>query len=138
MKIYIYILLFISIICGDPRRPTKLTKQCLMKELGIEKVKSLILSFRKYHRTNGKAKFSEFIYEKKPEFKEVLDKCKLNKKRRRIEGEIQKSLLMNQMISDVKQRRGKDAFDKCMQLISNDDFCKTLVITMIQSYIKDK
>ena len=82
MKKYLFIFLFSIIICPDTRKPSKNTIQCLIKELGDEKVKSLFSSFRKYHRSNGKAKFNEFIYNKKTDFKEVLDKC-MNKKKKK-------------------------------------------------------
>ena len=38
MRSYIYILLFINIACADIRKPSKATKECLIKELGEEKV----------------------------------------------------------------------------------------------------
>ena len=136
MKAYLYILLFVIIICPDTRRPSKNTIQCLIKELGDEKVKSLFSSFRKYHRSNGKAKFNEFIENKKTDFKEVLEKC-MNKKRRRVQDESageDQIALVDDMITAVKARNGKEAVSKCKQLLKKDEFCKILVITMIERY----
>ena len=136
MKTYLYILLFVIIICPDTRRPSKNTIQCLIKELGDEKVKSLFSSFRKYHRSNGKAKFNEFIENKKTDFKEVLDKC-MNKKKRRVQDESageDQIALVDDMITAVKARNGKEAVSKCKQLLKKDEFCKILVITMIERY----
>ena len=136
MKTYLYILLFVIIICPDTRRPSKNTIQCLIKELGDEKVKSLFSSFRKYHRSNGKAKFNEFIYNKKTDFKEVLEKC-MNKKKRRVQGESTEGdqiALVDEMITAVKAKNGKEAVSKCKQLLKKDEFCKILVITMLEKY----
>ena len=136
MKAYLYILLFVIIICPDTRRPSKNTIQCLIKELGDEKVKSLFSSFRKYHRSNGKAKFNEFIENKKTDFKEVLEKC-MNKKKRRVQDESageDQIALVDDMITAVKARNGKEAVSKCKQLLKKDEFCKILVITMIERY----
>ena len=136
MKAYLYILLFVIIICPDTRKPSKNTIQCLIKELGDEKVKSLFSSFRKYHRSNGKAKFNEFIENKKTDFKEVLEKC-MNKKKRRVQDESageDQIALVDDMITAVKAKNGKEAVSKCKQLLKKDEFCKILVITMIERY----
>ena len=136
MKTYLYIILFAIIICPDTRRPSKNTIQCLIKELGDEKVKSLFSSFRKYHRSNGKAKFNEFIENKKTDFKEVLEKC-MNKKKRRVQDESAEEdqiALVDDMITAVKAKNGKEAVSKCKQLLKKDEFCKILVITMIERY----
>ena len=66
MKAYIYLIILISIACKDIRRPTKATLKCLRQKLGKEQVKSLFASFRKYHRSNGKANFTVFINDRKP------------------------------------------------------------------------
>ena len=84
MKTLLYALLFAVVFCFDPRMPSKSTKQCLIKQLGEEQTKSLFSSFRKYHRSNGKAKFTEFINIKKPELKDTLEKC-LDKKLRKLD-----------------------------------------------------
>ena len=130
MRSYIYILLFISIACTDIRKPLKATKECLMKELGEEKAKALFSSFRKYHRSNGKAKFNEFINDKKPELKEILEKC-LDKKLRKLENvrskEIsQKRQVLIQMRDDIKKGNIDDAINKC-KTIMDEELCEKLV-----------
>ena len=80
MKMLIYFILFIGIICPDPRKPSKLVKKCFIESIGEKETKALLSSFRKYHRSNGKAKFAKFITEKKPELKETLQKCSIKKK----------------------------------------------------------
>ena len=86
MKAYIYLILFLSVVCKDLRRPGRTTLKCFKKLLGEEQVKELFASFRKYHRSNGKANFTEFINDKKPELKETLEKCLLKglKEKRRL------------------------------------------------------
>ena len=81
MKTYIYLLLFLCVICADNRKPSKKAKHCLVEKLGKEEVKSLLSSFRKYHRSHGKAKFPEFIDDKRPELKETLEECLKNNRR---------------------------------------------------------
>ena len=133
MKTFIYILLFISIICSDPRKPSKFTRNCLIEELGEEKVKNLFASFRKYHRSNGKAKFSEFIYDKKPELKETLEKCRNIKKKRRLDKEIkdmnkeEKEKMVKEMIKDIKEGKKIEALNKCKIFMNKEGLCERLI-----------
>ena len=134
MKLFIYILLFISAICFDPRKPSKFTKKCLLKELGEQKTKDLFSSFRKYHRSNGKANFSEFIDKKKPELKETLEKCSKNKGRRlekeKENDDIDKKLkkeMMENMISNIRDGKKIEALNKCKKLMNKEGLCERLI-----------
>ena len=54
MKTYIYLLLFLCVICADNRKPSKKAKHCLVEKLGKEEVKSLIIKFLKHTPHNKK------------------------------------------------------------------------------------
>ena len=99
MKTYIYLLLFLCVICADHRKPSKKTKHCLVEKLGKEQVKSLLSSFRKYHRSHGKAKFPEFINDKRPDLNETLNECL--KKSRRLKRKLSKAKKMKKNLRDM-------------------------------------
>ena len=142
MKTYIYLILFLSIICKDLRRPTKATVKCLKQKLGKEKVKSLIESFRKYHRNHGKANFTEFINDKKSELKETLEKCLLVNNRRLDDEKVMettlkelKSLLKHNVLAKqirtfVKNGNLKKAVQKCNTIIKEKLTCQRFVKKM--------
>ena len=143
MKVYIYLILFLSIICKDIRKPIKATLKCFRQKFGKEKVKSLLASFRKYHRSNGKANFTVFINDRKPELKETLEKCLLKglKEKRRLnkEKKLEKKVisLLKSLIKDKKIKNEirkkinngnlKKAINICYNVIKVRSICKGYV-----------
>ena len=87
MKIFIYLFLFLSIICTDIPKPSKYIRNCFEKSLGKKGFKILYNSFKEYHSSNGVGNFTDFIKAEKPELNPILGKCmkkdgrKLSKKR---------------------------------------------------------
>ena len=150
MKAYIFLILFLSISCKDPRRPSKYTKQCLKEKLGKEEVKSLLSSFRKYHRSHGKANFTEFIYDRKPELKATLEKCLTQKNDRRLNKEriLEKKLYTlalfknKELKKEIKQliKNGNEeaAFEKCKTAMNQEGFCKGFVKRYTKKLAKKK
>ena len=149
MKAYIFLMLFLSILCKDPRRPSKYTKQCLKEKLGKEEVKSLLSSFRKYHRSHGKANFTEFIYDRKPELKATLEKCLTQKNDRRLNKEriLEKKLSLalfknKELKKEIKQliKNGNEeaAFEKCKTAMNQEGFCKGFVKRYTKKLAKKK
>ena len=129
MKIFLYIFLFVTIFCSDPRRPSKSTKQCLIKQLGEEQAKSLFSSFRKYHRSNGKAKFTEFINNKKPELKETLEKC-LSQKLRRLDKKTEyreKIKALKEIYANIRIGNEDEALNKCKEIMKDENLCEKIV-----------
>ena len=76
MKIFIYLFLFLSIICTDIPKPSKYIRNCFEKSLGEKGFKILYNSFKKYYRAHGEATFPEFIKAKRPELNPMLNKFK--------------------------------------------------------------
>ena len=154
MKAYIYLILFLSIVCKDLRRPTKATLKCLRQKLGKEQVKSLHASFRKYHRSNGKANFTEFINDKKPELKETLEKCLLKglKEKRRLNKEkklekkalkllksfIKDKKVKNEIKKEIENGNLKNAIIKCNDVIKMKTICKGFVKKIAKKLAKKK
>ena len=154
MKAYIYLIILISIACKDIRRPTKATLKCLRQKLGKEQVKSLFASFRKYHRSNGKANFTVFINDRKPELKNTLEKClaKEIKERRRLQKEkksekkvinLLKSLindrkLKNEIRKEITEGNLKKAINICNNAIKIKSICKRFVKKMAKKLTKKK
>ena len=154
MKAYIYLILFLSIVCKDLRRPGRTTLKCFKKLLGEEQVKELFASFRKYHRSNGKANFSEFINDRKPELKETLEKCSLKeikeirklKKERKLEKKV-----INLLKSFIKDKKIKNAIKKeitkgnlkkankiCNDAIKVKSICKGIVKKLAKKLAQKK
>ena len=148
MKTYIYLILFLSILCKDPRRPNKATIKCLRQKLGKEPVKSLLESFRKYHRSHGKANFTEFINVKKSILKATLEKCLLENKRRlddekildttlkELKSLLKHKVLIKQIKTDVKNGNLKKAIQKCNTLIKEKLICQVFVKKMAKKMEK--
>ena len=140
MKNYIFIILILGTICSDHRRPSKYTKNCFINALGEEKTKALLSSFRKYHRTNGKAKFSDFIIAKRPELKETLEKCL--EKKRTLNGEDNEGekIIVSDKFKEMKEalKKGniKEALNKCKLLRLNERFCQRLIIKYNKEYLQ--
>ena len=148
MKTYIYLILFLSILCKDLRRPTRATIKCLRQKLGKEPVKSLLESFRKYHRSHGKANFTEFINVKKSILKATLEKCLLENKRRlddekildttlkELKSLLKHKVLIKQIKTDVKNGNLKKAIQKCNTLIKEKLICQVFVKKMAKKMEK--
>ena len=144
MKNYIYLLLLLSVICSDYRRPTKSAKNCLIMKYGEEETKQLLAGLRKYHRSHGKATFYEYILAKKPELKEEVEECLMPKIRRRLEtkkGKTKKSAVMEYYLqSIIKDKKVKKkimrglsrktkskAVKKCKKYLAQKGACKYVV-----------
>ena len=106
MKIFIYLFLFLSIICTDIPKPSKYIRNCFEKRLGKEGFKILYNSFKEYHSSNGVGNFTDFIKAERPELNPMLGKCmkkdgrKLSKKR--FLEELETKNLKQDMIKEVK------------------------------------
>ena len=140
MKTLLYALLFTVIFCYDPRMPSKSTKQCLIKQLGEEQTKSLFSSFRQYHRSNGKAKFTEFINIKKPELKDTLEKC-LDKKLRKLDTTSQhreKVKALKEIYAAIKNGNENEALNKCKEMMKDELLCVKIVKSNAKRLHKNK
>ena len=106
MKIFIYLFLFLSIICADIRKPSKYIRNCFKKSLGKKGFEILYNSFKEYHSSNGVGNFTDFIKAERPELNPMLGKCmkkdgrKLSKKR--FLEELETKNLKQDMIKEVK------------------------------------
>ena len=161
---YLLIILLIGVFCYDYRKPSAAAKKCMEKKMGKENTKKLLESLRKYHRTNGKATILDFILEKRPELKDVAEKCllKITKKRRLdkenksnieqmeqqmkdlFESEIldyyMKALLKDQktknaILSELNEN-GNQAIDECKKFLPSEEICKMVIDLMIKTINK--
>ena len=73
MRIFLYLFLFLSIICSDIRKPSKYIRNSFKKSLGKKGFRTLYNSFKKYYRAHGEATFPEFIKAKRPELNPMLN-----------------------------------------------------------------
>ena len=158
-NILLFLFLFVFVFCSDYRKPAHSEKKCLVNELGLEQTKKLLESLRKYHRVNGKATLLDYILDKRPELKEVSDKCllKIGKKKRRNLDKIQdaidealnnevvnyylKSILRdeqvkNELISELK-KGNKEAIDACKNFLPSDEMCK-LVLSLLAKSLENR
>ena len=159
-NVLLLLLLFVFVFCSDYRKPSHSEKKCLLTELGLEQTKKLLASLRKYHRVNGKATLLDYILDKRPELKEVSDKCllKIGKKKRRNLDKLQdafdnamndemvnyylKSILRdeqvkNELISELK-KGNKEAINACKNFLPSDDICKLILTLLAKSLEKRK
>ena len=159
-NVLLLLLLFVFVFCSDYRKPSHSEKKCLLTELGLEQTKKLLASLRKYHRVNGKATLLDYILDKRPELKEVSDKCllKIGKKKRRNLDKLQdafdnamndemvnyylKSILRdeqvkNELISELK-KGNKEAINACKNFLPSDEICKLILTLLAKSLEKRK
>ena len=140
--IFLFCLIFI-VVCEDYRKPNKEMRKCLKETIGKENLKSLLLSLRKYHATNSKATLLDLINDRKPEYKDIIEKCLVKNQRRRLEkigSDIvnpEEYFYVRAILKDKKVRRkiykhlkkeGKEtAIEICLKFINNNNSCKYIV-----------
>ena len=140
MKIFIYLFLFLSIICTDIPKPSKYIRNCFEKRLGKEEFKILYNSFKEYHSSNGVGNFTEFIKAEKPELNPMLGKCmkkdgrKLSKKR--FLEELETKNLKQDMIKEVKNGNEETAKTICVNALNKKKFCEKFVEKLVKKYQK--
>ncbi len=140
MKIFIYLFLFLSIICTDIPKPSKYIRNCFEKSLGEKGFKILYNSFKEYHSSNGVANFTDFIKAERPELNPMLDKCmkkdgrKLSKKR--FLEELKTKNLKQDMIKEVKNGNEETAKTICVNALNKNKFCEKFVEKLVKKYKK--
>ena len=151
MKNILLFLLFISVFCGDYRKPTKAERNCIVNKLGEIKAKKLLISLRKYHRSNGKATLLDYILNKRQDLKEVAEECLLKIGKRRMDDtqdtieEAFKNEMVNYYLKFIlrDQRVKKEIIDKlkhndqtayktCNKFLVSEDICKMVVDKLIE------
>ena len=155
MKNICLIILFISVFCGDYRKPTRTQRKCFVKKIGEEPTQKLLDSLRKFHRSNGKATLLDYILEKRQDLKNIADECLLNNRRRRRLDKLDKlgkldSNQLNSLESMVKyylkailkdekaKKQFSDGLKKnkqmakeiCEKYLHNKQFCTPLIDSM--------
>ena len=140
MKIFIYLFLFLSIICTDIPKHSKYIRNCFEKSLGKKGFKILYNSFKEYHSSNGVGNFTEFIKAEKPELNPMLGKCmkkdgrKLSKKRFLEESKTKN--LKQDMIKEVKNGNEETAKTICVNALNKKKFCEKFVEKLVKKYKK--
>ena len=140
MKIFIYLFLFLSIICTDIPKHSKYIKNCLKKSLGEKGFKILYNSFKEYHSSNGVGNFTDFIKAEKPELNPILGKCmkkdgrKLSKKR--FLEELKTKNVKQDMIKEVKNGNEETAKTICVNALNKKKFCEKFVEKLVKKYKK--
>ena len=139
MKIFIYLFLFLSIICTDIPKPSKYIRNCFEKRLGKEGFKILYNSFKEYHSSNGVANFTDFIKAERPELNPMLGKCmkkgrKLSKKR--FLEELKTKNVKQDMIKEVKNGNEETAKTICVNALNKKKFCEKFVEKLVKKYKK--
>ena len=140
MKIFIYLFLFLSIICTDIPKPSKYIRNCFEKRLGKEGFKILYNSFKEYHSSNGVGNFTDFIKAERPELNPMLGKCmkkdgrKLSKKRFLEESKTKN--LKQDMIKEVKNGNEETAKTICVNALNKKKFCEKFVEKLVKKYKK--
>ena len=140
MKIFIYLFLFLSIICTDIPKPSKYIRNCFEKSLGKKGFKILYNSFKEYHSSNGVANFTDFIKAERPELNPMLGKCmkkdgrKLSKKR--FLEELKTKNVKQDMIKEVKNGNEETAKTICVNALNKKKFCEKFVEKLVKKYKK--
>ena len=140
MKIFIYLFLFLSIICADIRKPSKYIRNCFKKSLGKKGFKILYNSFKEYHSSNGVGNFTDFIKAERPELNPILGKCmkkdgrKLSKKR--FLEELKTKNVKQDMIKEVKNGNEETAKTICVNALNKKKFCEKFVEKLVKKYKK--
>ena len=139
MKIFIYLFLFLSIICTDIPKPSKYIRNCFKKSLGKKGFKILYNSFKEYHSSNGVGNFTDFIKAERPELNPMLGKCmkkgrKLSKKR--FLEELKTKNVKQDMIKEVKNGNEETAKTICVNALNKKKFCEKFVEKLVKKYKK--
>ena len=126
MRIFLYLILFLSIICTDIPKPSKYIRNSFKKSLGKKGFRILYNSFKKYHRSHEEATFPEFIKAKRPELNPMLNKFKkkgrkLSKKRFLEESKTKN--LKQDMIKEVKNGNEENAKTICVNAVNKKKMC---------------
>ena len=144
-NILLVIILFIGAFCGDYRKPTRSQRKCFVKKIGEELTRKLFDSLRKYHRSNGKAKLLDYIFDKRQDLKNVAEECLLSfRRRRRLDGELNSiesivKYYLNAILKDEKVKKEfSDALKKnkkmgneiCEKYLQNKQYCTLLIDSM--------
>jgi hypothetical protein len=156
MKYFILLsLLFFTVFCGDYRKPTRAQRNCFVKNIGEEETKKLIISLRKYHRTNGKATLLDYILDKRTDLKNIADECLLKIKRRldKISDDIDKAFqnqlvdyymkailrderVKSEIINDLKVNKNF-AVKSCSKHLNVEDLCALIIDKILQKLEKE-
>ena len=155
MKYFILLsYLFFTVFCGDYRKPTRAQRNCISKKIGEEETKKLILSLRKYHRTNGKATLLDYILDKRTDLKNIANECLLKIKRRldKISDDIDKAFqnqlvdyymkallrderVKSEIINDLKVNKNV-AVKSCLKLLDVKDICTLIIDKLLEKLEK--
>ena len=159
-NILLLLILFTFSFCSDYRKPSRTEKKCLINNLGEVQTQKLLESLRKYHRVNGKATLLDYILERRPEMKEIADKCllKVDKKdRRRLDYNLQDAIdsalnnsmvnyylesilrdqeLKSELISELNKENG-EALKACKDYLESEEMCK-MVLSLLAESIEKK
>ena len=100
MRIILYLLLFLNIICENEKKPSKYIKKCFKKRIGKGGYDILYYKFEDYLKLNKEASFSDLIKVKVPELNQLLNKCK-EKERKSIER------LAKERLNDFIKKKAK-------------------------------
>ena len=156
MRYFIFLsFLFFTVYCGDYRKPTRAQRNCFAKKIGEEETKKLILSLRKYHRTNGKATLLDYILDKRTDLKSIADECLLKIKRRldRISDDIDKAFqnqlvdyymkallrderVKSEIINDLKVNKNF-AVKSCSKHLNVEDLCALIIDKILEKLEKE-
>ena len=155
MKYFIFLsFLFFTVFCGDYRKPTRAQRNCFVNKIGEEETKKLILSLRKYHRTNGKATLLDYILDKRTDLKNIANECLLKIKRRldRISDDIDKAFqnqlvdyymkailrderVKSEIINDLKVNKNV-AVKSCLKILDVKDICTLIIDKLLEKLEK--
>ena len=151
--VYFLIILFIGAFCRDYRWPTGTQIKCFKKYIGEGGVKKLLESFRKYHRSHGKATLLDYILDKRGDLKSISDECllKISRRRRRLDKEenmdfveriikyyldaILKDEKMKAQFSEALKKNKETAIEVCKKSMQNSELCAQ-IIEMMDKYSK--
>ena len=155
-KEIILFFLFVTVFCGDYRKPTRASRNCFVNILGEEKTKKLLQSLRKYHRSNGKATLLDYILDKRQDLKEVAKECLLKIRRRRLDktADVIDEAFKNEMVNyylkailrdeNVKNQlieklrtNEQVALKTCNNFLVSEEICK-MVINKLVEKLKEK
>ena len=98
MRIILYLLLFLSIICAKIKKPSDYIKKSFRKRIGKGGYDILYDKYVKYNELNSEATFDKYIREKEPELIPLLTRCKDQEKnsiKNRIRDQINGRLKKN-------------------------------------------
>ena len=137
MKIFLYLILFLSIICSDIRKPSKYIRNSFKKSLGKKGFRILYNSFKKYHRSHEEATFPEFIKAKRPELNPMLNKFK--KKGRKLSKKLfieklKEKNVKEDIINEVKNGNEENAKTICVNAVNKKKMCGKFIEKLVKKY----